>query len=229
MSVIIIAFPIIFILDMSPIINQMITAIVFFITIIVTIFVIFIPKIVHLLRGKDIDSNLAFKKVKRKPDNNKIHQAETIERAVSGTVIAQSLDPADMEVVAGKVLHGLSNFERLKVCNNYITMWNNMLLKIGDGSYNSSHPSSHGSGMERSVYPSEVNPGQLVRAPSVGMISRNNSIDNSNVSVNYVQLGRMTPLDLIKEEEENRQSNVLNMINSSKMDPLSFQDDESYV
>ena len=226
MAFIIIVFPIIFLLNLSPIINQVLTAISFFVSIIVTIFVIFVPKIIHLLSGKDIDANLAYKTVKpKKPENNKIHHADTNENLVSASnSVAAAIDPIEMEVKAAKILHGLSNFERLRVCGNQIDMWNNMLLKIGDGSYNSSHHSSHGGGVgggdrERSMYQSEIGlPGQINRVSSASMnhgtMTRNKSEDNSlaNLNMNYAGLGRMTPLELIQEEEGER-THGINFVN----------------
>ena len=162
-----------------------------------TIFVIFLPKIIQLLRGKDVNKNFAyskFKQAKQKKRDIKAHvQNENGVNHVSGS-------PVDDESVfmSTGILSGLSDQEKVKICREHIDMWNDAILRIGDGSFDSSHGSHNNNGI-RSNNPSASIAGSVVpsRTPSINLVIR-----SRQASEEHHLAGHMSPLEPIQEQQQ---------------------------
>ena len=133
MSVIVIMFAIIFLLNLPPIINQILTSLSFFFAIIVTISVIFVSKIIYLFQGKDMNGKLSMndniKNKRKNKSQTRIHNIQ-FQRQME---ITQTISKDDLNTMK-KVLNGLNNSKKLQLCLQNINIWNDLLMKIGDSS-----------------------------------------------------------------------------------------------
>ena len=136
MSVIVIMFAIIFLLNLPPIINQILTSISFLFTIIVTISVIFISKIIYLFQGNDMNAHLSLNynnNNKNKAKNQSQISPKKYSQKFSqlNIQITESISKEELKILKN-TLNGLHNSEKLKLCLKNINIWNDLLMKIGD-------------------------------------------------------------------------------------------------
>ena len=198
-------FPIIFLLNLTPNINQIITGLSFTIASIVTILSMFLPKIIQLMHGHDIDSNLGVSKAKVVPKlanlnnlNNKNHKNNHSNRhpMITNTMTAGQLSNGmtssrsnALSTDGQELLHNrnITIDEKVKICFEQINLWQSILLQLNDNSNQS------GSSPSRYSDPSVGNNGMSTFDPAGGYTNRNlpstvsNKIRESNNNLSEIE------------------------------------------
>ena len=124
-------FPIIFLLNMPALTRQLIAAIGFTVSAIVTISILFIPKVLKFIDNNEKNEDIA----KRDSRSAKINP----EAAVGGLVITSKANKAATMIESDKAivnseaaLKGLSMDDKARVCIDQISKWQGTLLRLSE-------------------------------------------------------------------------------------------------
>jgi hypothetical protein len=109
--------PIVFLVGLSSVTNEIITGFAFTVCIFSTLFILFLPKVLQLYNGEDVDSKLNMKKVVA---NAKVYQETSSEE---NSLISE----------CSKALKSMASLdEKHKLCVSQMDFWRNMLIAIED-------------------------------------------------------------------------------------------------
>ncbi len=125
-------FPVVFLLQLPPLVCELISSVGFFVAAMASLNALFTPKFYALYSGQDIDKNLEIKKAA--PTTQSVHPN------------LPSKVKYDETIVAGKMaLKGLSTDQRLEICQMQMDQWRQLQMYYGDRADTGSGTGSTGS------------------------------------------------------------------------------------
>ncbi len=114
-------FPVVFLLDLPPAVQEIISSVGFFVAASASLNALFFPKAYMLYSGQDIDKNLEIKKVTQ---------------PATGQIVHPNLPTnfnANEAVMAGTAaLKGMSSEQKIEVCRLQLDQWRALLIYYGD-------------------------------------------------------------------------------------------------
>jgi len=128
------AFPVVFLLDLPPVVQQLTAAISYAVAAFVTLNAIFLPKAISLLKGDVVDENLGVGRRKKKKGEPIFPEAVATHQPTSSSSLVNSSVAAAAEALAPeKILRKLSADDRMLLCRQQVALWQKKMMQCGEG------------------------------------------------------------------------------------------------
>ncbi len=114
-------FPVVFLLDLPPAVQEIISSVGFFVAASASVNALFFPKAYMLYSGQDIDKNLEIKKVTQPSPNQAVHPN-----------LPTNFNANEAVMAGTAALKSLSTDQKLEVCRLQLDQWRALLIYYGD-------------------------------------------------------------------------------------------------